>query len=79
MILHSFDEIFAVVRLAHKYHIQSVQDQEMHGLQEYWLTSDFDVHCCSPKSRIWIDGAHYIGAVYLSRLTETPLVLALAL
>ncbi|PIL26490.1 hypothetical protein GSI_12248 [Ganoderma sinense ZZ0214-1] len=78
-IIHSFDEIFGVVRLAHKYHIQPIEDQELRSLQEYWLTSDFDVFFGPSKSHIDMEPVHYIGAVNLARLTDTPLMLPLAL
>ena len=40
--VHS-DEVFAVARLAHKYHIQSVQDEDLRALQGHCLARDFDV------------------------------------
>ena len=78
-VIRSFDEIFSVVRLAHKYHIQSIEDQELRVLQEHWLTSDFDAFFSSQKSQISMEPVHYIGAANLARLTDTPLMLPLAL
>ncbi|KAI1795299.1 hypothetical protein LXA43DRAFT_1090948 [Ganoderma leucocontextum] len=64
---------------AHKYHISSVQDQEICALQESCLTSDFNVHFGPPNPQISMKSVHYIGAVNLARLTDTPLMLPLAL
>ncbi|PIL26493.1 hypothetical protein GSI_12251 [Ganoderma sinense ZZ0214-1] len=76
----SFDEVSAVVRLAHKYHIQSIEDQAIRALQEHPFTTDLSVHSIPPgKQQIPIQGAQFIGAVNLSRLTDTPQVLPLAL
>ncbi len=76
--VHFFDEIFAMVRLAHKYDIQSVEDQGIHALKEYCVTSDFDVYFGSSKPHISMHGAHNIGAANLARLTDTPSMLPLA-
>ncbi|KAI1795320.1 hypothetical protein LXA43DRAFT_1090970 [Ganoderma leucocontextum] len=78
-VIRSFNEVAAVVRLAHKYHIQSVQDQAIRALQEYPFSSDLNVHFGTPKQRISMQGAQYIGAVNLARLTDTPLMLPAAL
>ena len=78
-VTRSFDEVSAVVRLAHKYHIQSVQDQGIHALQEWSCTSDFEVFCCPPKRPILLQGTECISAVNLARLTDTPLMLPFTL
>ena len=75
----SFDEVSAIVRLAHKYHIQSVQDQGIHALQDFPCTSNFEVLNCPPKRRIFVRGNEYIGAVNLAGLTDTPVMLPFAL
>ncbi|KAI1787620.1 hypothetical protein LXA43DRAFT_1098154 [Ganoderma leucocontextum] len=77
--VRSFNEISAVVRLAHKYCIQSVQDQAVRTLQEHYFASDFNAYLGLSKSQISIDRIHYIGAVNLARLTNTPLLLPMAL
>ena len=68
-----------MVRLAHKYHIQSVLDQAIRALQEYPLTHDFNDLFPPPKQHIAMEGSQYIGAVTLARLTDTPLMLPYAL
>ena len=68
-----------MVRLAHKYHIQSVLDQAIRALQEYPLTHYFNDLFPAPKHHIAIEGSQYIGAVTLARLTDTPLLLPYAL
>ena len=78
-VTRSFDEASAVIRLAHKYHIQSVQDQGIHALHDSPCTSDFEVVNCPPKRWIFVRGNEYIGAVNLARLTDTPLMLPFAL
>ncbi|KAI1795327.1 hypothetical protein LXA43DRAFT_1058487 [Ganoderma leucocontextum] len=76
---HSFDEVSAVIRLAHKYNIGSIQDQALRALQEYHFTSDFAIVLGAPNCQISADPIHAIGAVNLARLTDTPLMLPLAL
>ena len=78
-VIRSFDEVSAVVRLAHKYHIQSVQDQAIRALLEHPFSINCHVFSSPPKQQISIRGAQFIGAVNLSRLTDTPLILPLAL
>ena len=74
----SFHQISAVIRLAHKYHIQSVQDQGIYALQDFPCTSNFEVRNCPPTRRIFVRGNQYIGAVnILARLTDSPLMLPL--
>ena len=77
--MRSFDEVSAVIRLAHKYHIQSVLDQAIRALQEYPLMHDFNDLFPPPKQHIAMEGSQYIGAVTLARLTDTPLMLPYAL
>ncbi|PIL26531.1 hypothetical protein GSI_12289 [Ganoderma sinense ZZ0214-1] len=77
--VRSFDEISAVIRLAHKYHIPSIQEQALRALQAYHFTSDFDVYFGPPKNHISLHNIQHIGAVNLARLTDTPLMLPSAL
>ncbi|KAI1795316.1 hypothetical protein LXA43DRAFT_1080214 [Ganoderma leucocontextum] len=78
--VRSFDETSSVVRLAHKYHIQSVQDQAMRALQEFF-TTDFIAPYTLQRRPQWISVTRIqcIGAVNLARLTDTPLLLPAAL
>ncbi|KAI1795289.1 hypothetical protein LXA43DRAFT_37169 [Ganoderma leucocontextum] len=78
-VVHSFDEVFAVVRLAHKYGIQSVQDHAIRALQEYHFPSEINNFFGPPKKHIFVKSIHCIGAVNLARLTDTPLMLPTAL
>ncbi|KAM5539618.1 hypothetical protein V8D89_006727 [Ganoderma adspersum] len=61
----TFDEISAVIRLAHKYNIPQVQEEALTSLPS--------------MSQIPLMPAHYIGVVNLARLTDTPTLLPLAL
>ena len=71
------DGLFAVIRLAHKYGIESVEREGLETLQAQY------------KSRLnsWIYGSpfdhfphvHAIGAINLARLTNTPSILAVAM
>ncbi|KAM5539634.1 hypothetical protein V8D89_006743 [Ganoderma adspersum] len=78
-VIRSFDEVSAVVRLAHKYHIQSVQDQAVRALLEHPFSINCHIFSSPSKQQISIRGAQFIGAVNLSRLTDTPLILPFAL
>ncbi|KAI1795300.1 hypothetical protein LXA43DRAFT_992275, partial [Ganoderma leucocontextum] len=75
----SFDEVSAVIRLADKYHIESVQDHALRSLQRYHFTSNFDAFSGPPDTEISIEPIHAIGAVNLAHLTDTPHMLPLAL
>ncbi|KAI1795311.1 hypothetical protein LXA43DRAFT_37645 [Ganoderma leucocontextum] len=77
-----FDEVFALVRLAHKYHIQPVQDQALAALRLFDFTDDFNTYFTgiANKTRSLVSKkARAIGAVNLARLTDTPSMLPLAL
>ena len=81
-LIRTFDELSAVIRLAHKYHIPQVQNQALRTLQEYDFTSLFAVFSGTPPDvgpEIAIAPVHAIGAVNLARLTDTPSMLPLAL
>ncbi|PIL26537.1 hypothetical protein GSI_12295 [Ganoderma sinense ZZ0214-1] len=73
----SFDEIAAVIRLAHKYHIPPVEEQALRMLQAHYFPRDFDVYCnIAPQGTQPIQ---CITAVNLARLTNTPHILPSAL
>ncbi|PIL26496.1 hypothetical protein GSI_12254 [Ganoderma sinense ZZ0214-1] len=77
---HTFDQISAIIRLAHKYRIPQIQDQALSLLQEFWYTSSFYIFTGPrPDRDIDIRPVHAIGAVNLARLTDTPSMLPLAL
>ncbi len=73
-----------MIRLAHKYDIQAVQDQALAYIQEHCYTTDFAIYS-SPAAKsksassIELLPVHSIGAVNLARLTDTPSILPLAL
>ncbi len=75
----TFDEVSAVIRLADKYHIESVQDHALRVLQRYHFTSDFAAFSGPPDTEISVEPIHAIGAVNLAHLTDTPRMLPLAL
>ncbi|PIL26538.1 hypothetical protein GSI_12296 [Ganoderma sinense ZZ0214-1] len=83
--LRTFDEVSAVIRLAHKYHIPQVQHQALSFLREHHFTHSFPAfsHPLAPPgaggAEIAIAPVHAIGAVNLARLTDTPSMLPLAL
>ncbi|KAI1784799.1 hypothetical protein LXA43DRAFT_901007 [Ganoderma leucocontextum] len=80
--VRNFDEVFALVRLAHKYHIQYVQDQALAALQIYDFTSNFKTFCkglANNAESLLQKRAQAIGAVTLGRLTNTPSMLPRAL
>nr|VWP01114.1 Cytochrome P450 51 [Ganoderma boninense] len=65
-----FSEISALVRLAHKYHIQDVQDQALASLQGSVLSSHFEDWFKESTMPI-IDNIDMIGIANLARLTDT--------
>ncbi len=69
-----FDELSAVIRLAHKYHIQDVQDQALDVLRESILTPRF-ANWDEPLTIAHIRTPQYIGVINLARLTDTPSLL----
>ncbi|RPD54023.1 hypothetical protein L227DRAFT_556949 [Lentinus tigrinus ALCF2SS1-6] len=79
----SFDQIFAITRLAHKYGVEDLQKQALYILQEYHFTNDFDRF--DDPSRFAVDhvvqvrNIQAIGVVNLARLTDTPTMLPIAL
>ncbi|KAI1795309.1 hypothetical protein LXA43DRAFT_1178782 [Ganoderma leucocontextum] len=79
--VRTFEEVSALVRLAHKYHIQQVQDQALAALQLFDFTSDFKtfLRCTSSKHKLVNNSAESIGAVNLAHLTDTPYMVPLAM
>ncbi|PIL26471.1 hypothetical protein GSI_12229 [Ganoderma sinense ZZ0214-1] len=77
----TFYEISAVIRLAHKYHIQDVQDQALASLQAGIFSSDFDGWFKVPASEYLknLDPIAAISIVNLAHLTDTPSLLPGAL
>ncbi|KAI1795288.1 hypothetical protein LXA43DRAFT_882184, partial [Ganoderma leucocontextum] len=76
----TFDEISAVIRLAHKYNIPRVQDQALTSLHECDFPTSFAVYFNPPpKPQIALESEHSIDVVNLARLTDTPSLLPLVL
>ncbi|KAI1795298.1 hypothetical protein LXA43DRAFT_37447 [Ganoderma leucocontextum] len=76
----TFDEVSAIIRLAHKYHIPQVQNQAIALLQDYHFTDSFTLLSSpAPEPNVDVEPVHAIGAVNLARLTDTPSMLPLAL
>ena len=68
----SFDQVFAVVRLSHKYQVDDILQQAMTHLKRHYTTRPLTEPM--PFTR-----THGIGAVNLAILTETPMILTRAL
>ena len=80
--VRTFNEVSALVRLAHKYHIQPMQDQAIAALQLFDFTDDFNTYFTGVANNarsLMTKEEHAIGAVNLARLTDTPSMLPLAL
>ncbi|KAM5539599.1 hypothetical protein V8D89_006708 [Ganoderma adspersum] len=75
----TFDEVYAVITLAHKYNIEDVQRQALYSLREYTFNDNFDVWKGTRKEVIQVYGACAIGAVNLARLLDIPQMLPIAL
>ncbi|KAI0676526.1 hypothetical protein C8Q78DRAFT_953454, partial [Trametes maxima] len=74
---YNFDQLFALVRLAHKYGIEDVEEQALTHLKLYF-TCKFDVWE-TQKLRFTVEPAHGIGVVQLARLTNNLDMLPVAL
>ena len=70
----SFEQMFSAICLAHKYHIEDVEQQALESLQSYFA-ADFDDRTPSP---VKVDKIHAIGAIRIARLTDTPSMLPFA-
>ncbi|KAI1795336.1 hypothetical protein LXA43DRAFT_881932 [Ganoderma leucocontextum] len=68
----TFDEVFAIIRLAHKYHIEDVQRQALRLLREYTFNDNFEMWKGTREETIPVDGACAIGAVNLAKLLNVP-------
>ncbi|PIL26519.1 hypothetical protein GSI_12277 [Ganoderma sinense ZZ0214-1] len=75
----TFDEVYAVITLAHKYHIEDVQRQALYSLREYTFNDNFEVWKGERQEVMKVDGACAIGAVHLARLLDVPQMLPIAL
>ena len=74
--LFSFPQISAIIRLAHKYHVQDVLDQAVLALEEYF-TSDFATWD-SDGIAVAFKPRHAIAVVNLARLVDIPSLLPVA-
>ncbi len=70
----SFEQIFAVVRLSHKYQVDDIFQQAMTHLKRYCTTRPDH-----SMGRKLFTSTQAIGAVYLAILTDTPVILPSAL
>nr|VWP02334.1 Xanthomonas outer protein J [Ganoderma boninense] len=75
----TFDEVYAVITLAHKYNIEDVQRQALYSLREYTFNDNFEVWKERCREGIKVDGPCAIGAVNLARLLDVPQMLPIAL
>ncbi|PIL26475.1 hypothetical protein GSI_12233 [Ganoderma sinense ZZ0214-1] len=73
----SFRRVAAIIRLAHKYHVQDVLDQAILALGEYF-TSDFDTWE-SDRIAVVLKSRHAVAVVNLARLVDRPSLLPIAL
>ena len=75
-----FEEVFAVVTLAHKYGIEDIQAQALSFLEDTGYFSSKLHRFQNPDSKkLSVEPAHAIGAVILAKLTDTPSMLPSAL
>ncbi|PIL26476.1 hypothetical protein GSI_12234 [Ganoderma sinense ZZ0214-1] len=74
----SFEQISAIIRLAHKYDIQDVLDQAIASLAHFF-TSDFDTWERNKKQVVDVTLAQSICIVNLARLVDWPSLLPVAL
>ncbi|KAM5539306.1 hypothetical protein V8D89_006997 [Ganoderma adspersum] len=74
--LFSFHRMSAIIRLAHKYHVQDVLDQAILALEEYF-TSDFDTWD-SDRIAVAFKRRHAVAVVNLARLVDKPSLLPVA-
>ena len=78
--VRTFDEISAVIRLAHKYNIQQVQEQALASLQDLGFVTSFSAYSNPPEdSPLALDPWFNIAVVNIARLTKAPSLLPLAL
>ncbi|PIL26456.1 hypothetical protein GSI_12214 [Ganoderma sinense ZZ0214-1] len=77
----SFPELFAVIRLSHKYNIEDLLEQGLYILKTFYTTSfhQFTSEAYRNVNLLEPNHVHHIGAVNLARLTNTPSVLPVAL
>ncbi|PIL26499.1 hypothetical protein GSI_12257 [Ganoderma sinense ZZ0214-1] len=81
----TFDELFAVIRLAHKYNIPQVLEQALASLRESGFTTSFAAYSrlpSNPESALdprCDPGQHNIGVVNVARLIDAPSLLPVAL
>ena len=78
---YSFDQLSAMIRLAHKYGVQALQDQAIFCLRQSYYTHHADLYLEEGHTRgdVDIKPVHSIGAVNLARLTGTASILPVAL
>ena len=75
----TFDEVSAIIRLTHKYHIEDLLAQALSSLQESIKTTFKSREDDSIVSPIEVDDFAAIAVVNLARLTDTPSLLPVAL
>ncbi|KAM5539308.1 hypothetical protein V8D89_006999 [Ganoderma adspersum] len=75
----SFPKISAIIRLAHKYHVQAVLDQALSALEDSF-PSDFDTweRNETRTAAVKLEDEHAIGVVNLAFLVDRPLLLSIA-
>ncbi|EIW56959.1 uncharacterized protein TRAVEDRAFT_99981, partial [Trametes versicolor FP-101664 SS1] len=75
----SFNQVSAIVRLAHKYNIADLEGQAFSALKAYY-TDSFDEHeSAGFHSQVSFDNVHAIGAVNYARLANRLEILPYAL
>ena len=76
---YTFEQVFALVRLAHKYHIEDVQRQAVYLLREHAFNDNYSIWQENSTKTEWIKDVHCIGVVTLARLVDVPEMLPIAL
>ena len=74
----TLDEISAVIRLSHKYHVADAQRQALSTLKLYFTDSFDDFESFGEDGLFHMKWADAIGAVNLARLTDTRSILPTA-
>ncbi|PIL26445.1 hypothetical protein GSI_12203 [Ganoderma sinense ZZ0214-1] len=74
----SFDEISAVIRLSHKYHVADAQRQALSALKLYFSDDFSDLRGFEGHGLFLIKRSDAIAAVNIARLTETTSILPIA-
>ena len=71
----SFDQLFGIIRLAHKYHIEAIEQKGLKLLNEYFEFEAGDWFKSHTDYGAFRSGCNPIGVINIARLTDTPSLL----